>query len=93
MDTKKIQALEVIPYDTRWEAGDFDDEKPEARELVKILGDFDLFHNDDRFCIKTGGDEYNGEELIWMLSELINREFIKIQIHEKQNSKEIEERE
>ena len=84
MDTKKIQALEVIPYDTRWEDGDFDDEKPEARELVKILGDFDLFHNNDRFCIKTGGDGDNGEELIWMLSELINREFIKIQIHEKQ---------
>lgn len=70
MDVKSLP----VDLNKRWESGK--EHHPLADKLARLIGEIDFYHCGDYFCFKFGGDGDNGEFLIWILSEIFERNLI-----------------
>lgn len=62
----------------RWEKGI--PHKPEVGKLVHLISKMDWDMNSGALDIKMGGDGDNGEDLMYILDELIDRGILKIEV-------------
>jgi hypothetical protein len=71
MDMEKLVSSMDIDLNSRWEKGT--EHHPQAIQLAKLIAEIDYQHNTDRFGFKFGGDGDSGEDLAYILSEIIER--------------------
>jgi len=62
----------------RWEKGIA--HKPEADKLVRLIKKMDCSMNDGRLDIRCGGDGDTGEDLMYILDELIDQGKLEIKL-------------
>ena len=64
--------VDAMGPDERWENGE--PHHPISLELFKHIAALDCYRNGDAFCWKSGGDGDNGEQLMYILDMIFEKE-------------------